>query len=275
MNETNGQNCSGHDGGCCGGNKTAHVIIGIIGALVLVILGVYLFGLARNAWKANDYIGKSPDYKNIISVDGTGKVTAKPDVAVINIGVIAEATTVAKAQKDSADKMNAITKAIKDEFKIEDKDLQTTNYSVNPKYDWTSGTQKIIGYTVNQSLTVKVRNLDKAGDVLARATDLGANSVNGPQFTIDDPTALRAQAREQAIKQAKDKARVISDQVGVGLGRIIGFTEGMTGGPVNYYTTDAVGLGMGGASPKMAPAPAIEAGSQEITVSVSISYEIR
>ncbi len=272
MSGEQGKNCDCQDGGCCCGG-TNHKIIGIVAAIVLVILGIYLLILAMNAWKANYYIGQTPDSKNLVTVDGSGKVIAKPDVAIIDVGIISDGATVAQAQKDSTDKMNAITKAVKDEFKVDDKDIQTANYSVSPKYDWTSGTQKIIGYTVNQSLTIKVRNLDKAGDVLGRVTALGANSVNGPQFTIDDPTALRAQAREKAIKEAKDKAKVMADQVGIKLGRIVNFSEGSS--PVaNYYANDMMALSVGSAK-AVAPSPVIEAGSQEIDVSVSISYEIK
>jgi len=264
------------NGGCCSGNHNAmKVIIGIIMAIVLVILAVYLAGLARNAFKNYDYVGKSPDYKNVVTVDGTGKVNATPDVAQINVGIITEGTSVNTIQKQNTDKMNSIIAAMKSQFKIDEKDLQTSNYSINPKYDWTSGTQKIIGYSISQSVSVKVRDFDKIGDVLAKASELGANSVNGPTFTIDDPEVYKAQAREKAVAQAKEKPKVLSSQVGINLGRIVSFSEGSASNyPVAMYDSVA---GMGGVelSAKSVASPSIEAGSQDVQINVSISYEIK
>ncbi|MEK7652997.1 MAG: SIMPL domain-containing protein [Patescibacteria group bacterium] len=245
----------------------------VLMTIVAVLLSVYLISLTRNSWRVYDYIGKSPDIKDRVTVDGTGKVTAKPDIAQISIGVLTEKGTVKEAQKENTDKMNAITKALKDQFRIEDKDIQTSNFSVSPKYDWSDGRQRIIGYIVNQSVEVKVRNFDKIGEILAKAGELGANSVNGPQFTIDDPEVYRQEAREKAIKQAKEKAKTLADQVGIKLGRIVNFSEAMAG---DYPIAYTLGLGIGGgASEKALPAPDIQAGSEEVVVYVSISYEIK
>jgi len=244
-------------------------------SVVLVLLGIYLISLTRNSLKSYSYIGKSPEFKNIITVDGSGKVTAKSDVAIINAGVVTEKLTVEQAQKENTDKMNAIVKALKDEFKIADSDIKTNQYGINPRYDWSDGTQRIIGYTVNQSVEIKVRDFSKIGDILARSAELGTNSLNGPNFTIDDPEEFKAQAREKAIAQAKEKAKVLSDQVGIKLGSIVNFSENFNGssGPILYANDMAYGLGGGGE--KSLPVPTIEVGSEEVAVSVSISYEIR
>lgn len=268
MEEQN--SCCGHEGkGKCLCVK--HIVMAVL-ALALI---VYVGALTRNALRNYDYIGKSPDYKNIVSVDGVGKVTVKPDVAVLNLGIVTEGASVATIQKQNTDKMNAIIKALKDQFRIEEKDIQTTNYNINPKYDWSDRVQRIVGYTINQSVTIKVRNFDQIGDVLAKAGELGANTVNGPQFTIDDPEVYKVQAREKAIAQAKDKANVLADQVGIKLGRIIGFSEGSSGYPVPMYDK---AYGMGGATEALssvAPSPVIAAGSEEVQINVSISYEIK
>ena len=263
------------NGGCCNGKHAMKAIIAIIMAVVLVILAVYLVGITRNAWRNYDYIGKSPDYKNIVTVDGTGKVTVKPDVANVNIGIISEGATVDQVQKQNTDKMNSIISAIKSQFKVEDKDIQTNNYSISPKYDWSQKVQRIVGYTISQSVDVKIRNFDQIGDILAKASDLGANSVNGPTFVIDDPEVYKAQAREKAIAQAKDKAKVLANQVGIGLGRIVNFSEGsMSNYPVAMYDS-ALGMGGGVSSAVKSSAPDIQAGSNDVVVNVSISYEIK
>ncbi len=249
------------------------IILMVIMGLVLIVLGTYLFNLSRNAMRAYDYIGKTPDIQDRVTVTGEGKITAAPDVAILNVGLITEGQTVNAAQKQNNDKMNNVIKAVKDEFKVEAKDLKTQNYSVYPKYNWNNGRQTIIGYTVNQNLQIKVRNFDKVGDIIAKATELGANQVSGPDFMIDDIEQFRAQAREEAIKQAKDKAKVLADQVGIKLGRIVNFSEGGSNYyPVPMYSDMALGMS---AEVKSVAAPQIESGSQDVTVNVSISYEIK
>ena len=111
----------------------------IILAILAVVLIVYVCFLTRNAWRSYDYIGKSPDMINQITVTGTAKISATPDVALLNLGIVSEGATVNLAQKGVTDKMNAIIKSLKDDFKIDAKDIQTENFSVYPKYDWTDG----------------------------------------------------------------------------------------------------------------------------------------
>ncbi|MFA6593962.1 MAG: SIMPL domain-containing protein [Candidatus Buchananbacteria bacterium] len=264
-----------NQGMCCtpeGMNKcrcAKHIIL----AILAIVLIVYVCFLTRNAWRTYDYIGKSPDMINQITVTGTAKVSATPDIAVLYLGVINEGATVNLAQKGVTDKMNAIIDSLKKEFKIDAKDIKTENYSVNPKYDWTDGKQRIIGYSANQSVTVKVRDFDKTGNILAKATELGANTVSGPTFSIDDPEKAKAEAREKAIAQAKAKAKLLADQVGIKLGRIVNFYEGGLETPNAVYSRDA--MAMGAAEAKTVSAPTIEPGSQEIQLTVSISYEIK
>ncbi|MFA6228073.1 MAG: SIMPL domain-containing protein [Patescibacteria group bacterium] len=258
-----------HDGmGGCKYHYVKHIIFGILALVLIVYVGV----LTRNAWRTYDYIGKSPDMINQITVTGTAKVSVTPDVAVLYLGIINEGATVNLAQKGMTEKMNAIVDSLKKEFKIDAKDIKTENYSVNPKYDWTDGRQRIIGYMANQSVTVKVRDFDKTGDILAKATELGANTVSGPTFSIDDPEKAKAEAREKAIAQAKEKAKVLADQVGIKLGRIVNFYEGGNEMPNVAY-------GMGGAMDSAlsvkAVAPTIEPGTQDVQLTVSISYEIK
>lgn len=258
---------------CCTSSSGVKKIMVPLAGLVLIILGIYLIGLARNAWKNYDYIGKPLDNKNIVAFEGTGKVTAKPDVAQINIGIVTEKTTVAQAQKENTDKMNAIVAALKGQFKIEDKDIKTSQYTINPKYDWSTNVQKLTGYTVTQAVQVKARDFDKIGDILAKAGELGANNVAGPNFIIDDPETFREQARKEAIDQAKAKAKTLANQLGIKLGSIVYFSEGGAQPYMQQY--DTAQSAMGGAGLEKAVAPVIESGSQDVSVTVTISYEIR
>ncbi len=260
--DENKETCCEHDG---------FKKIAPVAALVLLVLGVYLVFLARNAWRGYDYIGKSPEFKNQITITGSGKINVKPDVAVMRVGIITEKMTVADAQNENTIRMNKITDALKNNFKVEDKDIQTQQYNITPRYDWSNNIQRIIGYTVSQTVVVKVRDFEKIGDILTMAGSSGANSVNGPDFTVDDPAAFKAQARSKAIAQAKDKAAVLARELGVKLGPIVNFSENGYE-PINYYRENFA-LGMGGDAKTVSPD--IEPGSEEINVTVSISYEIR
>src|SRR3989344_6705858 len=153
---------------CCSYHHILKKIILAIAGLVLVVLGIYLVILTRNSLKDYNYIGKSPEFKNIISVEGSGKGTAKPDVSVINAGVLSEKNTVTQAQKENTEKMNAIIKTLKNDFKIEDKDIKTSQYSIYPRYAWSDGSLRIIGYSISQAVEIKVRDFDKIGNILAK-----------------------------------------------------------------------------------------------------------
>lgn len=130
---------------------------------------------------------------------------------------------------------------------------------------------EIIGYSINQTLIVKVRDLGKAGEVLSGVVDRGANNVYGPSFTIDDISALQDQARSEAIAKAKAKAEATAVAGGFRLGKLLSISEG-------YYMPQpmyAEGMGMGGAVSKDAMPLNIEPGSQEVTITVMLIYEIK
>ncbi len=204
------------------------------------------------------------------TVTGQGKSSAIPDVAVIHVGVQAQGSSV-KAVKDEVNKKaNAIIAAVK-KLGIDAKDMQTSNYSVQPVYDYSGNTQQITGYQGNSSLTVKVREMDKANDVVDAATANGANQVSGVSFEVSDKTKAENEAREQAVAEAKKKAETAAKAAGFTLGRVINYSENMGGQPpMPYYARADAAMG---ASEKVATQ--VEPGSDEVTVSVSLSYEIR
>lgn len=243
---------------------------GLTLATVLVLfLVIYLVVLTRNAWKAYYYIGKSEEFPYTISITGQGKVVAIPDIAKTTVGIRTEKLTVAAAQEENTKKMNDLIKAIKD-LGVEDKDIQTTRYNISPRYDWQEGKRILRGYEVSQSVSIKIRDLDKIGEILSVAGQGGANEVSGISFTVDDPEALRQEAREKAIQNAKEKAEALAKVAGVKLGKIVSFSESTTPGPIDYYRSYAAEAGLGGG----VVTPEIEKGSLEITIEASISYEI-
>jgi uncharacterized protein YggE len=240
----------------------------LAGLLVLGLL-VYVALLARNAAKQHDYIGRPESQRDTIAISAEGKVTALPDIASISVGVMTEKKTVAEAQKENTAKMNAIIAKVK-EFGVAAEDIKTTNYSIYPQYDWVNNRQVERGFQVSQNVDVKVRDLDKIGDILAAVGELGANQIGGVSFTIDEPEELRQQARLKGLEAAKLKAQALADAAGVKLGKVVGFSEsdGYVPSPL-YFAKDAA-QGMGGGN----VAPSIESGSQDVVVNVTVLYEI-
>lgn len=209
---------------------------------------------------------------DFFTVTGQGKVTVTPDIAIVSVGVASQGTSVKLAQKDLNTKMDAITKAVK-QLGIDAKDIKTSNYSINPRYDYQSSTQRIIGYDANSSLTIKVRDMDKTNDVVDKATLNGANQVDGISFDVDDRAKSENEARVLAVADAKKKAELAAKTVGFTLGTIVNYSEGVNnGGPIPrmMYAKTAMEAG----SDQTVPST-IEPGSNEIIIQVSLSYQLR
>lgn len=252
-------------------------------AATLGALALFLVIEAASALKQFHYIGSGVTASNTISVSGTGEVFAVPDRATFTATVHEEAKTVSGAQDAATKKANAVVDYLKGAG-VEEKDIKTTNYSVNPKYEYSQGIcsqnycppgkQTLVGFEVYQTVEVKVKDTKKAGDLLTGVGGKGASEVSGLSFTIEDEDALKAQAREKAIAQAKTKADALAKQLGVQVVRVVGFTEESSGGPIYYAKTMAAdSMGRGGA--EAAPAPELPTGENKITSNVSITYEIR
>jgi len=233
---------------------------------VAVLLVIFLAAATYTKILEGRYMGQGLQYKNMISVSGEGKVVAKPDIGQVSLSVISDALTVAVAQKDNTDKMNKITQAMKD-LGVKEEDLKTTSYNIMPRYQYTAGRSIIIGYEVTQTLDVKIRDLAKVGDILGQAAAAGANQVGSLSFIFDDPEALQSEARQKAITQAKQKAKDLAGSLGVGLGKVVSFSENSVGQPIPMYASDALGKG-GGAVPE------IQTGQNEIRINVYLTYEI-
>jgi uncharacterized protein YggE len=206
-----------------------------------------------------------------ITVDGTGKVTAQPNIAQITVGVQTGTQSSATAAMNLlTQKFNAVVASVKSQG-IKDEDINTTNFSVNPSYDYSNGQQTLKGFEATESITIKVRKLDSVGTVISQATSQGANQVGGINFTVDDPNALQLAAQQNAIKDAKSKAEQLTKTLGVGLGRVKSFntTSNNVPRPFEMNSLSApVAKDAGGAAPE------VPVGSQDITSSVTITYEL-
>lgn len=216
---------------------------------------------------------------NTISVSGMGDAVATPDIARISFTVQESAASVAAAQTAATKRTNDALAAAKG-LGILDKDVKTTAYSVYPQYENTvcapgtaciqNGSPKISGYQVSQSVTIKVRDTAKAGDVLQKLGTLGVQNISGPDFSVDDDSTVTAEARGKAITDAREKAEVLANQLGVRIVRVVSFSENSNTPYPTYSSVSKAGM-----MDSVAPAPSLPVGQDETKVTVQITYEIR
>jgi uncharacterized protein YggE len=233
---------------------------------ITIIVGILIISFSL-LWFVYEYSKTRPELRTF-SVSGEGKEIVVPNIAEIRIGVISEGSDLTMLQKENSEKLNRIINFLKEKG-IDEKDIKTENYSVNPKYDYSKPPYRIVGYTISQNLKVKFRDLSKIGEILSQAVNYGANNVYGPNFTVDDKEVYLEKAREKAIKNAKEKAEKIAKAAGFRLGKIVGIQES---GPSEFYPVML--KAMSEVSPEI-PQPQIQPGSQEIKVQVNITFEIR
>ncbi len=258
-----------------------HKAVRRAGVAVLVMLTIFL---AVQTWNAA-FGKKQFDQTNVITVQGTGDVSLVPDVAQITFTVTESAANVKAAQDAATKKTDAAIEAVK-KLGVAEKDVKTENYSVSPKYEYpspcpagamcaamVSGTPKIVGYDVAQTVTVKVRDTAKAGDVLAALGALNVQNIQGPNFMVDDEDKATAEARGKAIEDARAKAKVLAKQLGVSLGHVVSYSEGSPYDPQPMmYTATMKSAGVMEA--RADAAPSLPTGESKTTVTVSVTYEI-
>lgn len=228
---------------------------------------------------AGQYIASQPqriqeetEAKREISVQGKGEVEAKPDIAKITLGVTTGAQSSAKIATDMlAQKFDAVVKAVKAK-NVDEEDIKTTNLSVNPVYDYSNGQQTIRGYEASESIEVKIRDLDKVGEIVTTATQQGVNQVGGISFEIDSPENLQEQAQTKAIDDARERAERLAKALGANLGRVKTFVtdNGDRGVPVPMYA-ELKAAGQGGDN----AVPPVQAGINTVTATVTVTFELR
>lgn len=234
--------------------------------LLIVALGGILYGIGQ-------YVASQPvrNAGNVLTVQAAGKASATPNIAHVVLGVRVEPQTTSQVATDMlAKRANAVIDAV-EKSGIEKADIATQNFSVQPMYNYDNGKQTLRGYEGSQQLDITVRVPDKVGDVIARATEAGANQIGGVSFKNDDPEVAQLSAEQDAIANARKKAEALARSLGVRLGKVKNYNAQQNyGGPVPY-ALEAKGMG-GDAS--VTP-PQIPSGTQESTVTVTVTYELR
>ncbi len=286
-------------------NENVKNVLG--GAIVIAVL---LVGYAA-VQGVNSY-GESiqPSSFRSFSVTGDGKATGIPDVAEFSFQVVTQGgTDLATLQSTNTTATNKVIAFVKADG-VADKDIKTQSYDIEPRYQTyncqptpiiyngatpmsagaTAGSgasgsaiivptpvkpcppSSIVGYTITQSVDVKIRDFSKIGDIMSGVVTNGANQVGSLSFTLDDPTAVQNAAMADAITKAKAEAVAEAQAGGFKIGRLLGIQEG---GNYPYPVMQAMSASAGGGTAVAAPAPTIQPGSQEVDVSVTMQYEIQ
>lgn len=240
--------------------------------LTAVVIGGLLYVGGQYVASQPQRIQKETEANREITVQGTGKVQTKPDIAQYSLGVTTgPQTTATVAMKILTDKFNGVLTAVKNQG-VKADDIKTTNLSINPVYDWGNGRQTLKGFEASENIEIKIRDLNKIGDILAQSAVQGANQAGGLQFTVDDPEKVQTAAQKNAIADAQDKAKELAKSLGVKLGNVKTFSSASAPEVMPLYR-NSVTMAAGGAD--MAKAPEVPTGTQEVTANVTIVYELK
>ena len=217
--------------------------------------------------------------ERVISFSAEGKVFAKPDIARLTFSVITQKEKAEEAQEENDRKIKTLVDFVKSEG-IEEKDIKTINYSLNPQYDYSwckkdtkdfiNCPPKIVGYQLEQTIEVKIRNFDKINSLVGQLSSKGANEISNISFEIDEAEDYKNLARIEAFNKIKNRAELFEAKTGVKIGKIINISEG--GGYVPLYREYAkeASVQMSGST----PTATIEPGTNEITVNLTVSYAL-
>ena len=249
----------------------------ILGALLILMVMIALGSYASLNIEKVKFLNPSPA---VIAVSGEGEVLGVPDIGRFSFSVMAEAKEAKTAQEESGTKINDILAYLR-ERGVEDKDIKNLSYNLYPRYRWEErvcaanaycppGNQIQDGFTVTQTIEVKVRDTDKAGAIITGVGERGATDISGLEFTIDDTDALKAEARAKAITDAESKAAVLAKQLGVRIVRLAQYAED---GDYYYPKYDARTLAMDAAAEGFGGAE-MPVGEEKTTTRVTLTYEV-
>jgi len=263
-NQNNKCRWCGNDKNNCRCRIWVKKIVGII--IVLLALGLIANHIAKTF--ANDANPRT------ISITGIGEVSTVPDVSTISFTIRStdSSNDTESLQNEVAESADSVIAKLKD-LGIDEKDIQTSNYSVNPKYNYPNGVSTIAGYEASESIDVKVRNTDNVSKVLNILAEEKITEVYGPNFEVDDVQKVKDQARDLAIQDAKDKADILAKSLGVKIKRIVGYSDD-TGNnipvpPIAYSSVKVMNQAAGSARDAN-----IQTGQQKVTSNVTITFQI-
>lgn len=206
----------------------------------------------------------------LLTVVAEGRTKIAPDIATINVGVVTEGATADAAVAANTAQMNKVMAALK-RTGIADRDIQTSNLSVNPQYQYGENQPpKLNGYQANNNVTVKVRNLKNVGKAVDAVVTDGSNQVSGVSFGLDDDTKAMDAARTDAVKKARARAEIYAAAAGLKVERIVSISEAGGSPPIPYPMPVAMAR-----AGKADSAPPVSAGELDITIDVTVTFTLK
>ncbi|MFA6354256.1 MAG: SIMPL domain-containing protein [Candidatus Paceibacterota bacterium] len=246
--------------------------------LLDIVLAAIFIAVMFSVIPAVNKAGNSQMPVRTLVVNAEGKTTVKPDLAQFSFSVVTDGTDLALIAKNNNDLVNKAIDFVK-KSGVDEKDIKTTQYNLNPRYEYNESQKKtfISGYELTQTVFVKIRdlekNIDKVSKILGLLPEMGVNQISSVSFTNEDQELFLAQARKDAFDKAFTKAKSMAKANGVSLGEVINVNE-YQNGPIYYDSVSSMkGMGIGGGS--IAPMPAIQPGTEELKVNVTVTYELR
>lgn len=204
-----------------------------------------------------------------LDLTASGEVTRVPDLAVISAGVVSRATAASAALQDSAERMQRVIAALK-RAGISDRDIQTSNVSLNPEYRYPENqAPQLVGYTATNSVTVRFRDIRASGKILDALVAQGANQINGPNLVVEKPEAALDEARAKAIAAGRARAELYARSLGMRIVRIVAVSDSGSN-----YAPPPMPVMME-ARVASAPMTKIEPGEQKLQVSVAMTFELQ
>jgi uncharacterized protein len=204
-----------------------------------------------------------------LDINATGEVTRVPDVAIISAGVVSRAATASAALQDTANRMERVLAALK-RAGIADRDIQTSNVSLNPEYRYVQDqAPQLVGYTASNNVTIRFRDIRNSGKILDALVSQGANQINGPSLTIDKPEAALDEARAKAIAVGRARADLYARGLGMRVVRVVAVNE--SGG--NYPVPPP--MPMYARAERSDAATQIQAGEQKLQVNLVMTFELQ
>ncbi len=236
-----------------------------------ILVAVSVFGLVFVAIPALRNYGASLPAARTVIVSAEGKTTAAPDLATVSFSVISQGKNPDELSQTNNEKMSAAVQFVKAQG-IDEKDIKTVSYNLQPdyRYDRNINRSFIVGYTLTQTVEIKVRDFSKTAKIIGGLTPLGINQIGGVNFSIEDQEKFLSVARKDAIAKAKAKALQMAAEAGASLGRAISVSESPQIIPIPYAAQT-----FGAAVKSDTVQPSLEPGAQEIKIFVTLAYELK
>lgn len=234
------------------------------GSLILAIGSLAIMAMSSAA------LAQPVPPETLLTVSATGESTRVPDIATFSAGVVTQALAARDAMSANNSQMAAVVRALK-KAGVADRDIQTSNINLNPQYSYEERrAPQLTGYQATNTVTVRLRNLAKSGDIIDALVSSGANQVNGPMFTLDKPEEANDEARVDAMNKARARANLYAKAAGLSVKRIVSINEG--GGYQPPQPMPKVAMLRAESD---AAAPPVEAGELGLSANITVTFELQ